>query len=217
MTVYFVEAGENGPIKIGHTDASVASRISWLQTGSPVPLRLLASMPGDRDVEAKLHGKFVNTRIRGEWFERTETLMRIIRRYAIATKKPVPRKNGNTIKLLPAPADKIKVRKSRKKRVAEQLERTQPLSIKDVADRLGRTKRTIFRWLEDGRFPNAYKIPGRQGGEWRIPPDDLLTLEIGPPKRRCADILADGQPCQAPALKGSDYCRWHQGGDGAHN
>lgn len=91
------------------------------------------------------------------------------------------------------------------------------LTVREAAARLNLTKRTIFRWLEDGRFPNARKIPGRLGGEWRIPAADLDALEPEPPARRCAATRTNGQPCKAPALKDSDYCRWHQGGDNAHN
>lgn len=66
--VYFVQAGETGPIKIGWTE-NVDHRIDHLQLASPERLILRASLRGDRDLERKIHQYFSEHRIRGEWFE----------------------------------------------------------------------------------------------------------------------------------------------------
>lgn len=90
------------------------------------------------------------------------------------------------------------------------------LTVKQAAEALGLSKRTLFRWLDAGRFPGARKIPGRLGGEWRIPAGDLDGLEARPAPAYlgeapiCQGTRKDGQPCQSPALTNSDYCRWHQ-------
>ena len=65
--VYFVQAGDDGPVKIGFSRAP-AQRVADLQTSNPAPLRLLATIPGCLVSEAMLHREFGEHRIRGEWF-----------------------------------------------------------------------------------------------------------------------------------------------------
>lgn len=67
--VYFVQAGPDGPIKIGIT-TSLDSRLRALQTGSPRRLTLLHTEPGGRDRELALHRRWDRHRLRGdgEWF-----------------------------------------------------------------------------------------------------------------------------------------------------
>lgn len=72
--VYFVQAGEGGPIKIGFS-SDVGSRIAALQSGHGEPLRLLAMVPGSRPEEKALHGRFAPARVRGEWFRPTAELL----------------------------------------------------------------------------------------------------------------------------------------------
>ena len=65
--VYFVQSETTGPIKIG-TARDVERRFARLRTMSPYQLRLLAVVPGGRQLEAKLHAKFSRWRLHGEWF-----------------------------------------------------------------------------------------------------------------------------------------------------
>ena len=67
-TIYFIQQGMNGPIKIGWTKVRLANRIARLQCGNPVPLYLLRSEPGTRQDEKALHRRFERFHIRGEWF-----------------------------------------------------------------------------------------------------------------------------------------------------
>ena len=71
--VYFIGA-EAGPIKIG-VSCDPAKRLRTLQTGHPVPLMLLAVVPGGVGVERALHRKFADLRVRGEWFARSPELI----------------------------------------------------------------------------------------------------------------------------------------------
>ncbi len=73
---YFVASGENA-VKIGVTD-DVLSRMKALQTASPLPLRLLAVMPGDQETEYDLHRAFAALRISGEWFRFEGPLKRLV-------------------------------------------------------------------------------------------------------------------------------------------
>jgi hypothetical protein len=52
VAVSFVRAGN--VVKTGHT-SNLARRLRVLATGSAVPLELLAMLPGNRQVEARLH------------------------------------------------------------------------------------------------------------------------------------------------------------------
>jgi hypothetical protein len=63
--VYFIYDGEF--TKIGITAGDVKVRMSSLQ--SPRELVCLGTLPGDRELERRLHGLFAERRARGEWFE----------------------------------------------------------------------------------------------------------------------------------------------------
>jgi hypothetical protein len=67
MAVYFIRAGEDGPIKIGSADI-VHARVKLLQTGNHLELVLLRTIDGDHTLERYLHRHFAAQRIRGEWF-----------------------------------------------------------------------------------------------------------------------------------------------------
>lgn len=64
--VYFIQAQDGGPIKIGAADRP-EERMRDMQCGNPAPLVLLATMPG-RGNEKRLHERFARGRVRGEWF-----------------------------------------------------------------------------------------------------------------------------------------------------
>lgn len=65
--VYFIQAVDGGPIKIGY-GADVTARLNGLQTGSPVTLRIIGICEGDRELEQKLHKELAAHHVRGEWF-----------------------------------------------------------------------------------------------------------------------------------------------------
>jgi hypothetical protein len=64
--VYFIAAGR-GAVKIGFAH-DVESRLQALQTSSAEELVLLHYMEGTTADERRLHEKFAELRIRGEWF-----------------------------------------------------------------------------------------------------------------------------------------------------
>ena len=75
--VYFIQAGEDGPIKIGFSK-DVESRLTDLQVASPEELRLLRTIEGTKEDEAHVHYLFSSYRLRGEWFEPAICLERYI-------------------------------------------------------------------------------------------------------------------------------------------
>lgn len=65
--VYACEAVSTDMVKIGFTSKSVARRLTILQTGSPIELRTIWSVPGTLALEDRLHIHFRERR--GEWGE----------------------------------------------------------------------------------------------------------------------------------------------------
>lgn len=68
MTVYFLQPGARRVVKIGFSATAVLPRMKRAQTYNPDKMQLLATIPGDRGVESRLHAQFGKDRIRNEWF-----------------------------------------------------------------------------------------------------------------------------------------------------
>lgn len=67
-SVYFIQRGTDGPVKIGHSKR-VSARLAGLQSGCPEPLSLIGILPGGRKKEMELHAKYADLRLTGEWFK----------------------------------------------------------------------------------------------------------------------------------------------------
>lgn len=67
-SVYFIQCGTGGPIKIGIA-SDVNKRLGSLQTGHHEQLHLLAHIEAYERFEAMLHKRFKRGLIRGEWFK----------------------------------------------------------------------------------------------------------------------------------------------------
>lgn len=67
MAVYLIRCGEDGPVKIGSADAP-QERLAALQTAHWQTLALVRVWQGGETEERKLHRKFSDLHIRGEWF-----------------------------------------------------------------------------------------------------------------------------------------------------
>lgn len=88
MAVYFVQAGQGGPIKIGYTE-NLRLRLQALSAGVPheiIPLGVDdGALAGD---EIDIHIRFAKCRLRGEWFNPTPELLA----YISENSDPIPRK-----------------------------------------------------------------------------------------------------------------------------
>lgn len=82
--VYFARAGDR--IKIGWS-RNVAGRMAQLQTANADPVLLLATVPGGRLLESRLHNEYAPARVAGEWFMCTPDLLAHI--------EAIARKAGN--------------------------------------------------------------------------------------------------------------------------
>lgn len=76
--VYFIQADENGPIKIGYTADDPKRRLSQLQTGNASTLKLLGAVRGTSAHERKFHADLAEWRLQGEWFEPHPTVISTI-------------------------------------------------------------------------------------------------------------------------------------------
>lgn len=65
--VYFLQNGRRKLVKIGFS-GDHTSRIGGIQSMNPDKLKLLATVPGSRRLEAELHKRFAKYRVQGEWF-----------------------------------------------------------------------------------------------------------------------------------------------------
>lgn len=65
--VYFIQAENGGPIKIG-VAKDPAKRLTELQATSPYTLLILGTVGGGFRREKELHAQFADWRLHGEWF-----------------------------------------------------------------------------------------------------------------------------------------------------
>lgn len=75
--VYFIRAGESGPVKIGCSRNPEARR-KQLQSAHAARLVVLAIEPGGEEREQQLHREWAECRLEGEWFAPTHELLAYI-------------------------------------------------------------------------------------------------------------------------------------------
>jgi len=77
--IYFIQAGESGPIKIGYTKGSIEKRIAQMQTGCHEELKCRYKMDGDRETEKNIHKYIEPFRVRGEWFGTPDIIIQTLK------------------------------------------------------------------------------------------------------------------------------------------
>lgn len=83
--VYFIQAGdERGPVKIGYS-CDVEKRLESLQTGNHLSCRVIAKFPhaDAPEIERKLHSRFANQRLEGEWFSWSDRIGDLIAAWSL--------------------------------------------------------------------------------------------------------------------------------------
>lgn len=79
--IYFILDRKNKVVKIGkYTKGKLAIRLSGLQVGNVHLLEVIGVQEGERCEEAELHEKFIDLRVRGEWFVYKRPLEEYIKR-----------------------------------------------------------------------------------------------------------------------------------------
>ena len=75
--VYVIQAGKNGPIKIGAA-TDPRRRLEQLQTGSADRLHLVKVFDGGTELERELHRRLSKYRLHGEWFESSREVAKLL-------------------------------------------------------------------------------------------------------------------------------------------
>jgi len=92
--IYFIQAVNGGPIKIGVTQ-NIHKRLDSLQTASPYQLRVLALIRGGQRLEQEYHRHFHMYRLSGEWFEPAQPILAEVERINVRSEL-VPQESGTT-------------------------------------------------------------------------------------------------------------------------
>jgi hypothetical protein len=86
--IYFIEAPEQGLIKIGYA-LDPRGRYLNILTGSAVPLALLGCIKGSWDREAEIHASLGAHHSHGEWFRRCPEIDRLMENMDTSWAMPV--------------------------------------------------------------------------------------------------------------------------------
>lgn len=101
--IYFLQPLDGGPVKIG-CSVDVGRRQRQLEGIYGRPLALLATMPGDRKVERRIHTRFARLRLgRSEQFRPARELLEFIGRPALVSANP------DTIEAMPVDSRSIRL------------------------------------------------------------------------------------------------------------
>lgn len=150
--VYFIEGEGTGRVKIG-VSHDPTFRLASLQAGSPVALHLRGVLPGGVAVEQALHLRFAEQREHGEWFRLTGELVDVV-----ASARPPAPVPPPVALVRPTPAP-----------LAAKPRPTPPMTAAQVAGRLKVSRKTVYRWIAEGRLPTVTIPSGRR----RVPADAL--------------------------------------------
>lgn len=171
MPVYLIQAGENGPVKIGFA-AHVTIRLADLQSAHYEELRLLRTVSdAGRNVERWLHRQFREQRIRGEWFRFDPAMLTVdvstVMRVTDPRQHELPARRRVTRTARTASGMRARKRVKLSHPLMRYL-RAAGLSVEDFADQIGITHPTIYRWLNGRRQPQDVEtfvlIEGATGG-----------------------------------------------------
>lgn len=86
-SLYFIQEGYNGPIKIGLTKQNLAYRVAHMQCGNYRRLQVLGIIENqDKHDERNWHRRYADVRVGGEWFAPTVALLTEIIKKSVAPK-----------------------------------------------------------------------------------------------------------------------------------
>jgi Meiotically up-regulated gene 113 len=89
MPVYMIRAGEHGPVKIGVAD-NVSRRLADMQVGNHEKLALIRVFEGGPAEETRLHERFADNHLRGEWHHFSRAMMGDLGLTEIIEARPLP-------------------------------------------------------------------------------------------------------------------------------
>lgn len=162
MAVYFIQAGSDGPVKIGFA-ADVRRRFVKMRTDSPEPLAIIGVEPeGDRAREQELHRLYDADRLQGEWFAPSQNLLR----HAL----PLPKLNNAPSRQLYADKESA---------LARYLFNHEMTGL-EFATLLGCSPASVSQWISGIQIPQSkfmQAIIDITGGE--VTPNDFFSIPLG--------------------------------------
>jgi hypothetical protein len=170
--VYFIQHGEDGPIKIGFT-ANFSIRFASIRSVN-IFARVLGIMPGGRKEEQKIHERFQAHRIEGEWFRPADEIVQLAR--SLPKEPPQPPTQAPVVfeAQPPKPIQYLKLRKPRNTPKKSQLTHQQRSENVKRGARLAKQRR--LEKIHQPVTPDEINGPlerclrGFRGGEFRAGP-----------------------------------------------
>lgn len=157
--VYFFRHIGLTPVKIGYsTNRSPINRFEQFKTYAPYGSEILGFIICDnpKELETRLHAKFLSKRLSGEWFDISEEEVlkeisfnssiediRIKNEFEIAWAKAVNKEKSNDIKTF------IELNKSVKDRFITMFNANNDLNRSKTSKQLGIHRKTIHNWIKE--------------------------------------------------------------------
>lgn len=76
--IYFLQAGEDGPFKIGYTSRRSEVRRQACQTYNHQPIRIAAECAGDKHLEERTHAYLAAHHLSGEWYANHQDVREVV-------------------------------------------------------------------------------------------------------------------------------------------
>lgn len=179
--VYLVECA--GFHKIGWTRGSPEDRVYWMRHANPLPLQLVAAIPGTMKDERAWHRRFADVRERSEWFRLTEDdVQTIVNTSPEALTQfdppPQPPRFPTPRVSIPRPPRRHSGRLQVEYTIArEVVERMDTLAYEGNVTRSSIVGPIMRRHLQSGLQPSCSGFPGQPMARLRLRLDsDLIDL-----------------------------------------
>lgn len=145
MGVYFLQAGDGGPIKIGST-YDIWLRRGMLQVMNAAELKVLGfDKNGKLEQERALHERFAEHRIRGEWFHPHPDILAAAAPYFVAPPPKAPRSARVRVTWVPDAAVRVK-----------RIVARGPFDLPTICEHAKIRLVTVVGWTEGKTIPHQY-------------------------------------------------------------
>lgn len=169
--VYLLLSGDELYVKIG-ASKDPQRRVRALRCAVPTGVRLIGLMAGGKEQESAVQGMAAEHHIKGEWFHAAclETVRKLFvdpdeMGVSVAEEDGRSKRKRQPLRLLSE--DELDGEVKRQDGTGGPL-----LSTAEFAQRVGVSRRTVYRWMEKG-----YLRPLRWGGEWRLRESDMQRMQ----------------------------------------
>lgn len=79
--IYFIcDPEKKSEVKIGYTN-DIKRRLATLRTSSPMDLKVIATLEGDKELESEIHAELDQYRVTREWFDHDKAIDLLVEMY----------------------------------------------------------------------------------------------------------------------------------------